>query len=166
MRMARQANRGADLAFRIRGYPSVSGGEDRPVPAAGRRWTLVGNGMADVADGRRRPEFRPSVSFPAPAPGGRPGKDIAYGRDRYGGEVRRLCAMMDRRLSENAFSGGRGIYRRRYRGVSVGRATQVVRSGSGENAASAPLVRRYSAETRRQARHGRARTRTQSQPGA
>ena len=52
------------------------------------------------------PSFGQAFHFLHQHPEDVPDADIVYGRDRYGGEVRRLCAVMDGRLSENAYLAG------------------------------------------------------------
>ena len=109
------------------------------VPAAGRRWTLVGN--IDVAGGVGR--ISPSVSF---APASRRRSAVSPGRERHSGEVRRLCGVMNRACRKTVIGGVEY-------NVDIAAfpwvVQQVVRTGLGKRR-TAPLVRRYS-QTRRQA---------------
>ena len=52
------------------------------------------------------PSFGQAFHFLHQHPDDAPAEDIAYGRERYSGEVRRLCGVMDRRLSENRHLAG------------------------------------------------------------
>jgi GST-like protein len=52
------------------------------------------------------PMFGQAFHFLHQTPDDAPEDAIAYGRRRYGGEVRRLCAVIDGRLADSAFLGG------------------------------------------------------------
>lgn len=52
------------------------------------------------------PSFGQAFHFLHQFPDDAPEDEIAYGRARYGGEVSRLCDVMDARLAEAAFLGG------------------------------------------------------------
>ena len=52
------------------------------------------------------PNFGQAFHFLHQAPDGAPADGIAYGSERYGAEVARLCRVMDTRLGETAFLGG------------------------------------------------------------
>lgn len=52
------------------------------------------------------PNFGQAFHFLHQYPEDAPDDAIAYGRERYGGEVRRLCAVMDNLLADNAFLAG------------------------------------------------------------
>ena len=95
------------------------------------------------------PSFGQAFHFLHQHPDDAPAEDIAYGRDRYSGEVRRLCGVMDRRLSENRHLAGVEYTVAdiaAFPWVALHRWFELI----WENAASATLVRRYPAETRRQ----------------
>ncbi len=64
-RRQRRTGRQADLALRVGRDPDLPGGQDRPLPAAGRARQVHGAAVADVPDGRRRSDARPGASLPA-----------------------------------------------------------------------------------------------------
>ncbi|MGB0632492.1 MAG: glutathione S-transferase family protein [Alphaproteobacteria bacterium] len=68
------------------------------------RWTAIEWLMWQM--GGVGPNFGQAFHFLHQHPDDAPQKDIVYGRDRYGGEVRRLCGVMDRRLTEHAYLAG------------------------------------------------------------
>ena len=58
--------------------------------------------MADVADGRHRPDAGPARPFPPR----RAGTQIAYALKRFGDEAHRLYSVLDKRLGEVEFLAG------------------------------------------------------------
>ena len=52
------------------------------------------------------PMFGQAFHFLHQLPDAAPPEAVAYGRDRYGGEVRRLCAVADTRLADVPFLAG------------------------------------------------------------
>lgn len=84
-------------------YLADKTGSFLPVDAAGRwiatqwlMWQMGGIG----------PNFGQAFHFLHQHPADAPAEAVAYGRERYGGEVRRLCAVMDKHLADTEFLAG------------------------------------------------------------
>ena len=72
--------------------------------AASGRWIAIQWLMWQM--GGIGPQFGQAFHFLHQSPAGAPAAAIAYGRKRYGAEVRRLCAVMDARLADAAWLAG------------------------------------------------------------
>jgi GST-like protein len=87
-------------------YLADKTGKFLPADADGR-WSAVEWLMWQL--GGVGPNFGQAFHFLHQHPDNAPPADIAYGRDRYGAEIRRLCGVMDRRLAANPYLAG-GTY--------------------------------------------------------
>ena len=63
-RRPRRPRRRADLAVRVGRDPALPGRQDRPLPARRHARQVRGAAVADVPDGRRRPDARPGAPLP------------------------------------------------------------------------------------------------------